>query len=389
PQPFDYSEQAADRPHAPPQRPQRDPVTGLTARWDGGTALLLRHRGRYSGVLTGKDLNTQAAERARRSFEIMLPDRAGVPATWAARIGSEGKVYRPSDNTCASLHRAVRSKQWDQAWEFETRHYRMSGTAIPSDLAKMARHLDALQDALRVWLPLDADPTEKFEVYLLHTQKEFSRWAARLGTAVQRNPSGANQSSLQGFYSRGHRAVLSFTERVRNNHGTPHLRLSHEAVHQYLHSHAHNSLPQWFDEGMAVLFEGGRERGDRFLLKPPATRLVYLKLYYRQHGAPITPFEVYTQQRLALHVHQYAEVYAMLHIILSQGDEGIARLQRYWQALRQRRKSGAALVYDHLIDHYHDADQSHKQTLQRWATAVERHVRSGAAKSSLTIEIGR
>ena len=139
---------------------------------------------------------------------------------------------------------------------------------------------------------------------------------------------------------------------------------------------------------MAVLFEGGRKRGDRFLLKSPGRRLLCLKLYYRQHGAPIAPFEIYTRQRLALHVHQYAEVYAMLHVILSQGEEGIERVQHYWQALRERRKSGSELVFDHLIDHYLKGDRSRAQALQRWADAVERHVKSEAAKRSLTIEIG-
>ncbi len=378
---YDFDRDPGHRPHAPPW-PERGPVVAVRGRAEpGGTIFLVAHRERYSGLLIGRGVRDHQVDGLVDSFELMRP-HDGVYATWRQTQCADGRVLGPRGAPLVAT-RAPRADSFPPGNAVEGRLVHLSGTADPADLLALARHLDGVHRGLQVFLPLEAPQRIKFEVHLARSADEFARMCRLF--AHHGIQAAERQGSMQGFFSAAARATVSFTDRVERSTGTARLRLNHESVHQYLHLHGRTAtgIPQWLDEGLAVLFEHVQLRDGSLRLKPPIARIIQLRLYYRQYGEPIATPESYMRMRMALHVHQYAEVHAMVHSLILGDPQGRDRLRAWWRELRDRRRSDVyATLLAGLLD---DADGDRDLALRLWQRRLRRYVLDSQAKKEASI----
>jgi len=301
---------------------------------DRGCLLGVRLADRWSGVLVGRQIEAATADAVLASVEVLAIVQ-GRPSTARERICRAGRVMTADGGVVAAL------RPPPGLYSVEGARCRVFGTAPPADLRQLAAHLDDLHAALASWLPPPAPLAAKFEVRLWRTAEEFR--AASGGYGMGRAADAGSQ--VQGFFSMGDQTVYAFTEAVARSAGTAQVRVSHESVHQYLYLVGRSHLPQWFDEGMAVLWENGRRIGRDFVLDDPALRLSLLKSYYRQHGGPIAPLADYLGgTRFALNVHQYAEVGALVHLLTVAPKDGGTRLAEAWARILRGEAAGAAIA---------------------------------------------
>jgi hypothetical protein len=250
-------------------------------------------------------------------------------------------------------------------------------------MATLALHLDSLHAALRVWLPLPAEPTAKRQVVVFKTAAEF---VAAAGGMVPTGKDGA--PGVEGLYVPGVAVAMTFSDRNGYSIGNLRMRATHEAVHQYLHGHARRIPPRFFDEGCAVLFENGVVQGDAFVLPMPEVRLRLLQQSYRQQKTTLAPFADYLAQKVALGSNQYGECYAMLRVLASvQGKTASAAgLTAAWRVLIVEPGDGPGRFTNALLDRY-SATGGGDLAIAAWQADVQRLVGQAAWKEQLRIPI--
>lgn len=343
---------------------------------DRGRLLGVRLADRWSGVLIGRQIEVATADAVLASVEVLATVQ-GRPTTARERACRAGGLFA-ADGTVVT---ALRPPAGVHA--IEGARCRVFGTAPPAELRRLATHLDDLHAALTSWLPPPSPLAAKFEVRLWKTAEEFR--AASGGYGMGRAADASSQ--VQGFFSMGDQTVYAFTEAVARSAGTAQVRVSHESVHQYLHLVGRSRLPQWFDEGMAVLWENGRRVGRDFVLDDPALRLSLLKSYYRQHGGPIAPLADYLGgTRFALNVHQYAEVGALVHLLTVAPKDGRTRLAETWSRIVRGEAAEAAITAALLAGRLGPGGR--EQAAVSLGRELVAHVTGGGAAQELRLPLG-
>ena len=171
----------------------------------------------------------------------------------------------------------------DDWWVAETDHFRVVSEAGKKEASNVARSLERLDQALRLFrgLPLDAgevDDSEKVTIYHTGTTRDIGNLAYSPSVAGFFSPRAGNSVAF---------APAEEERRARGRLGTrvssgeelsPGQVLFHEYAHYFSRQHAPAAYPFWYSEGFAELFATIRFREDGFNLgEPPRYRNFVLR----------------------------------------------------------------------------------------------------------------
>ncbi len=215
--------------------------------------------------------------RMLRSIRPLSPqsrDLAVTPAT-----GYQNRRTRPDPTERGAEHAAARARirntirNAEDWWFVETQHYLITSNlrAESRDLVKqIQRRVEANRRAYEQILPAAAPVTEVSVIRIFNKRSEY------------RNYVGPALSWTSGVWmpSRKELVVSPGAERPDGREGDSLLAvIYHEGFHQYAYyATGRRSLPVWFDEGHACLFEAAAPSGKRTVtIKENPHRMAVLK----------------------------------------------------------------------------------------------------------------
>lgn len=372
---WDYYAEDPARPHAHPDWAVEG-ITGSLAVDEERCAVLLRHpRGATVLALRG---GPEAGPNPGiiASLEVMRPrDRDDGFLTRAeARTLGERQVFDATGATVSARSKAD-GVPWAEAWEMETPHYHITCNVSPRRTYHTGLLMEALYAAYAEVFQPERMPPVKLEIYITQDSTDFRRLAAANGIPV---PPPSPSSMVGGFFTHRDMATYSFVESPRGFSHEVDSVLAHEATHQFVHLACGGSqhVPTWINEGLAVYFEDGVFRGDRFRWQPPEDRIDQLQRHYRQTGRTLMPLERYLSHQGHIPAASYAEVYAMTHFWVFASKEGKKRFRTYWHALRDGEDGAEAFERVFMRDMI-EAAGSRSAALERWQKALLRYVAAG------------
>lgn len=170
---------------------------------------------------------------------------------------------------------AMAGEDW---WMAESDHFRVVSESGKQEATDVARNLERLDQALRMFrgLPLDegevAD-SEKVTIYQTGTTADIGRLAYSQGVAGFFSPRAGNSVAfVPAEEERRARGRLG-TRVSSGDELNPGQVLFHEYAHYFSRQHAPAAYPFWYSEGFAELFATIRFRDDGFNLgEPPRYR---------------------------------------------------------------------------------------------------------------------
>ncbi len=380
---IDYSYYRSDPcfPHRH-ERWARAGIRGAIAHADDEEMILIDHHDRFSGLfIVGEcPINDDVVN----SFEIMRYDETDKQfKTWNHWHTDKGYGII-KNGELVKLSKMKRPESWKHAYELETEHFHITTTCTPRYIEPRIEFLETMYAGLRKWLPCPDDIHDKYEVHITKTRKEFNEIGDYLYGDVNRAFNVRSNATLGGFFHPMTRSIYTFTDKVKYSRMTSTVRLAHEFVHQYMfmNSSYNFSMPGWFNEGIAVFFEGGFKDKQHKKVVPATTRVRLLKMVYKDHGF-LGDLKLYMRGYGIGNVHQYAEAYAIIHQQLKAAD-GQQKLLDFWQQYRSG-KNGVKAYYQvfALPSLNHDTSD---ESYAKWKKSIMNYVKGGRAAKVTTFE---
>lgn len=341
---YDYYQRPNDRPQASPNWAP----AGIEARiGENGAAcgLLVKHAGRYSGLIMTGRLGEFGNSDIIDSFEIMAGSKMKDKiSTWREAQWRKGMVI-DGDGRAIKADGKERSS-WARAWECETRHYHVTTEVSSGSLLEYGRFLEAIYQAyVAVYMP-DSVPPYKMEVHIFFDQGNFASAAAAHGFMTNPNMGGFFVPRLLAIYAFKN-MPFHFSEDF-----TLTKVLAHECSHQFLHCTCNGSdhVPTWLNEGLAVYFESGVFENGQFSIRSPRQRVEVLQMLYAQNKHTLRPLDEYLKHYEGISAEEYGEVYAMTHFWIFGAKGGKERFKKYWTALKSGENGSEAFERIFMAD---------------------------------------
>ena len=333
-QPYDYYAVRPDRPFAAVAWAPAL-VIAAVGESKGMSVLVVSHplgTGADKGFTTAAILRGDMAAHRELldGVQVLAADRKGRLRTWAEGQSELGFALTKDGKPIKTVRAAV---AWQDGYEWETRHYHLTGNSSPARLSAHAADLEALYTTYQDFFQTSGGAPLKFEVHITNTWQEFSD----LSTACK-NPLHVPAGSVMGGFFMPLCQSLWIYEESGVLGGPPmsieHV-MCHECSHQFLHMACNGSdhVPTWINEGIAVHFENGILANGRYRHQPPVERIKRLASLYKTNKTTLQPMNVYLDHHGSIGADLYGEVYAMVHFWAFGAPGGREHFLAYWKAL--------------------------------------------------------
>lgn len=347
-------------------------------------ALICKCGDRIAGLVISGTFDVKVAAGVIQSFE-MMKDVNGRWSTWRAFQSSKNMVFN-FDHKLLPTKTVKRAEQWDQAMEMESQHFHLTFICAPKLVPAYLEMLESLYVSLREWFPIDKDPHFKYEIHITKTPKQFGQLAKKLLDSNIYEDLANKGAAFGGFFSSQACATFTYTDKIKHSQMNAKLQLAHEFVHQYLFVNSNNNytLPKWFNEALAVMFETGRYTKSVRSMLPPQGRFKALRLYYKKND-PVRSVRDYVEKDEGFtNVHEYAEAYAILHFLLNEKG-GSERLKGYWVRLQQNQQGLDLFKEVFLKDRLAQAEDVDAYYV-RWQKDLFKYIKGKKADKKITIK---
>ncbi len=333
---FDYKVVRGKLGHTP-----EPDIQALQAQGTNVRAIICQQGKRIAGVMINGRVREDIADEIIQSFEMMEK----LEKRWSnfrERQSDAGQCFHVDAQQTATK-KTKRPKNWSDALQVESEHFHITFMCEPKLVAGYLDTLEGLHVVLNDWFPMQKPQHFKYEIHITKTTKDFGKIAAKILQNKSYENLANDGAAFGGFFSTMAAATFTYTDKIKYAQMTPELQLAHEVVHQYMFVNSHNNytLPMWFNEAIAVLFESGKYSRSKQEILPPSVRFKALKTYYKKEP-PVRVVREYVEQDKAFtNVHEYVESYAILHFLL-QEEGGHDLLLAYWQQLQQGKNGKTA-----------------------------------------------
>jgi hypothetical protein len=376
---YDYYTKHQARPFADKKWAAKE-ITAVRAGNEKNCAMVVKHAGRYSGVVVKGALSEEENEAILNSFEILQPGKGKNPSqSWRVGQTRLNKVIN-AQGAPISATAKISDIAWKECFEAETEHYHITANVAPAKLLYYAQYLEYIYTAFIDIYEPEKMPPYKLEIHIFETQADYMAAAAS-----QRFDVGPTTA---GFFAPQLMSIFVFAEsgKLFGDDGAVEHVLAHECSHQFLHVACNGSrhVPTWLNEGLAVYFENGIVQGGRFVVRPPTGRIEILKQIYAQKRHTIMPIEQYLTHYGHIAPEQYSEVYAMTNFWLfgtcksgckhKPGDCGLAHFRDYWKRL-QKKEDGTKAFEATFMAGMIKARGSRAAAISAWQKAYFDYVR--------------
>lgn len=365
--PYDYYAVSATRPFAAKAWAPAG-ITALIGEGAGRRALVVLH-GLHCSVAVISGAMVDKVELLDQ-LQVMVPNRTKRLQTWAEAQGDKGVATGPTGKPVKSASGVV---AWKDGYEFETRHYHLTGHSSPARLAYHAANLEALYATYADFFGTGEGSPLKFEVHIANTWQDFTE----LSIACGRQLTVPKGSVLGGFFVPLTQSLWVYEE--SGTLGGPSMEIEHvmchECSHQFLHMACNGSdnVPTWVNEGVAVHFENGTLVNGRYKHRPPRDRIQQLAALYKEKGTTLSPMSAYLDHHGKITAEGYGEVYAMVHFWAFGTPGGHERFIAYWAALRKGEDGLTAFERIFLVD-MAASTGSRQQALDNWRAQLTTYV---------------
>ena len=372
---FDYYSDPERRGHGDAEW-AREGIISLRALGNQHCAQVLVFEDRAAALALDGSIAVHGNKQILDTFEVMSEVRRKNLMTWREYMTTvksmvfqhDGQVVKPA---------ASGPVGWDQAWECETASYHITCSASPKTTIQVGALMEALHEAFSSVYKPDVLPPYKMEIHILSDVRAFAQIANAKGFGpVQTGESG---SLTGGFFVPSQLSIYTFEQPVPNFPTRMDKVLAHEASHQFLHVTCNGSrhVPTWINEGLAVYFESGEFKNNKFRWMPPASRLQGLRGQYAQNKRTLQPLDQYLNHYGQIAASNYAEVYVMTHFWVFGAKGGKERFHDYWKALKEGEDGSEAFDRIFMQDMI-KAQGSRDQAIRTWEEMLVAYMLSGA-----------
>ena len=220
---------------------------------------------------------------------------------------------------------------WDQAFEFETRHFAIKTNTSHQVAREIGIAMDLCVDRLQQVFGL-ARLRTRIPLEVFATQDQFMRYSAQAGIPVGPGTLGYY------YWGRGQGVRAFYAGSVERTLSTLFHETSHLILHNTVQAGRRSHIPTWSDEGPAVMFEDAIRRPDHIDIHAiPWARLWQLQGMLNSQSLSLNHL-VTRQGAMAYPVQYYPQGWGLMYYLLYAHDGRYQRhLDRYFRELTRRR----------------------------------------------------